>query len=303
MQNGKGKKGFPSTVFRRAGARRGREGDMRIVCSVDIEGASGIVSPKETQEGGVDYDRGRDYLTHDVNAAVEGALEAGATRIVLHDSHGFNQRNLFLEKVHPAAEVIRGLPILFFEQLKPEFDASFLIALHSSYDESKGVLNHLFSSAHFRSVRLNGRPISEGEVTAAIAGHLGIPTVLVTGDDVTCVEMRRVIPEIETVVVKHAISRFAARCLPLSQTGPLIREGAKRAVQKVRKGTIPPYVYPEERELEIELRMPYQAEVIAELTKAKLAGLSTLQYAAADGMEVYRILRLVLYLVSSSLIP
>jgi len=119
---------------------------MKVVCSVDIEGASGIVSPKEILEGGIDFDKGREYLTRDVNAAVQGALEGGAKRVVLHDSHGLHQRNLLFEKIHPSAEVVRGTPILFFEDLRAGFHACFIIAAHSSYDEPKGVLNHLFSS-------------------------------------------------------------------------------------------------------------------------------------------------------------
>jgi D-amino peptidase len=279
------------------------EAAMRVVVSVDIEGATGIVSRKEAFEGEIDYEKGREFLTRDVNAAVEGALEAGAGRIVLHDSHGLDQRNLLFDKVHPAAEVTRGTPILFFESLKPEFDACFLVALHSSYDESKGVLNHLFSSVHFRSVRLNGRPICEGEITAAIAGHYNIPTVLVTGDDVTCAEMKRFIPGIETAVVKYAISRFAATCLPFAKTEPMIREAARRAVLNAKEGKVEPYRYQGTKDLEIELRSPFQAEVIADLTKAKMNGLTTISYSASDALEVYRYLKLVLYLVNSSMIP
>lgn len=276
---------------------------MRVVCSVDIEGASGIVSPKETVEGAPDFDLAREYLTRDVNAAVEGALEAGATRIVLHDSHGLHQRNLLFHKVHPAAEVVRGTPILFFEGLRAEFDACFMIAMHSSYDEPRGVLNHLFSSAHFRGVRLNGRPASEGEITAAIAGHLGIPTVLITGDDVACAEMSRFIPEIETAVVKCAISRYAATCLPFAVTEPLIRTAARRALEKVRQGGIHPYRYTRPQEMEVEFRTPYMAEVIADLTGGRLGSPTTVRYTATDAMDVYRILRLGLYLANSPLIP
>jgi D-amino peptidase len=276
---------------------------MRVVVSVDIEGATGIVSRKEVFEGEIDYEKGREYLTRDVNAAVEGAVEAGAHRIVLHDSHGLDHRNLLFDKVHPAAEITRGTPILFFEALKPEFDACFLVALHSSHDESKGVLNHLFSSIHFRSVRVNGKPICEGEITAAIAGHYNIPTVLVTGDDVTCAEMKRFIPGIETAVVKYAISRLAARCLPFAKTEAIIRDAAKRAILNAKEGNVEPYRYRGTKDLEIELRTPYQAEVISDLTKAKLKGLSTLSYPAPDALEVYRFLKLVLYLANSSMIP
>jgi len=276
---------------------------MNVVFSVDFEGASGIVSPKEITEGGPDFDRGREYLTHDVNAAVAGALEAGATRVVVHDSHGLDQRNLLFDKIHPAAEVVRGTPVLFFEDLREKFDACFLIAAHSSFDEPRGVLNHLFSSMHFRSVRVDGRPICEGEVSAALAGHLGIPTVLVTGDDVACAELRRFIPKIETAVVKKAITRYAAECLPLSRTEPLIREAAKRAVARVSRNEIPPYVYRGEKTVEVELRAPYAAGVIAELTGSTQTGPCTVRQVAADVLEAYRFLRLVLYLVNSKLIP
>lgn len=145
----------------------------------------------------LDFDRGREYLTHDVNAEIVDALEAGARRIVLHDSHALEQRNLLFNKLHPAAEVVRGTPVFFFENLQAEFDACFPIAAHSSFDEPEGVLNHLFSRVHFRSVRIDGRPICEEEISAALAGNFGIPKVLVTGDDVACAEMQRFIPEIE----------------------------------------------------------------------------------------------------------
>lgn len=276
---------------------------MNVVFSVDFEGASGIVSTKEIFESGSEFARGKEYLTHDTNAAVEGALEAGAKRIVVHDSHGLDQRNLLFDKLHPAAEVVRGTPVLFFENLQAEFDACFLIAAHSSYDKPEGVLNHLFSSVHFRSVRIDGRPICEGELSAALAGHLGIPTVLVTGDDVACAELKHFIPEIETAVVKQAISRYAASCLPLSRTEVLIREAAKNALIRVSKNEIPPYRYEGEKVVEIDLRTPYQAAVISELTSAERKAPCTIGYAAANVLEVYRLLRLVLYLVNSSLIP
>jgi D-amino peptidase len=175
--------------------------------------------------------------------------------------------------------------------------------MHSSYDEPQGVLNHLFSSVHHKSIKLNGTPISEGEISAAVAGYFGIPTVLVTGDDVTCAEMKRFIPNIETAVVKYAISRFAARCLPFARTEPMIREAAKRAVLKAKEGQIAPYTYKGPQDLTVELNTPYRAKTIAELTKAEYLQPTTIKYTASDAMEVYRVLRLVLYLSNSSLLP
>jgi len=275
---------------------------MRVVASVDIEGATGIVSKKETREGGIDYNLGKRYLTRDVNAAIEGALEAGATQVVCHDSHGLDCRNILLEDLNPAAEVVRGAPILFFEDLQPEYDACFIVAAHSSYSEERGVLNHLFSSQHFKDIKLNGQPICEAEHTAALAGYCGIPTVLITGDDITCGEMKKYIPDIETAVVKYAISRYAARCLPFSKTGPMIREAAKRALIKAKEGAIRPYTYEGKQDLEIRLNEPYRAKLIAELTEARMPTKDTVAYTARDAMEVYRLLRLVLFLSFSTIL-
>ena len=273
---------------------------MRVVMSVDIEGATGVVSNKETSEGAFDYERARRYLTHDVNAAIEGAVEGGATRIVLHDTHGLNYRSILLEELNPAAEVVRGTPILFFEDLRPEFDACFLVGAHSS-PGTPGVLSHLYTSA-FREVRVNGVPVGEGQVTAAMAGQLGIPTVLVTGDDVVAREMRSVIPDIEVAEVKRAIHRYAAACLPLEKTGPLIRAAAKRAVQKARQ--VQPFTYRGPADVELDLHNPYYDAAIARLVPGVSAkGWATLHYRASDAMDVYRFLTLGLYLVNSPLLP
>ena len=118
-----------------------------------------------------------------------------------------------------------------------------------------------------------------------------------------CEEMKKFIPEIETAVVKYAISRYAARCVPLSKTEPLIREAAKRATMKAREEKILPYKYDGPKEVSVDLKTPYRAKVIAELTNSRLENTKTIIYKAADAMEVYRFLRLVLYLSLSSILP
>jgi D-amino peptidase len=268
--------------------------------SVDIEGATGVVAQKETSEGAYDYERARRYLTRDVNAAIEGALEGGATRIVLHDTHGLNYRNILFEDLHPAAELVKGMPILFFEGLKPEFDACLLIGMHSS-PWTPGVLSHLFSSEFFRGVRVNGQPVGEGHVTAAMAGELGIPTVLVTGDNLTAKEMKASIPDIETVVVKKAIHRYAAECLTFEKTLPMIREGAKRAMHKAKK--VKPFYYKGPAEVELDLHNPYHASVFAKLLPDVRAEKVTVHYTARDSWDIYRFLTLSLYLINSRLFP
>jgi D-amino peptidase len=104
---------------------------MKAVVYVDIEGASGVVRFKETGEGAFDYEQARGHLTHDCNAIIEGALVAGATEIVLHDTHGYGFRNVLLDDLHLAAEAVRGLPVCLFERLRRGHGTYLLVAAHA----------------------------------------------------------------------------------------------------------------------------------------------------------------------------
>jgi D-amino peptidase len=273
---------------------------MKVVISVDIEGASGLVSTKETGEGAFDYQLARRHLTHDCNAVVEGALAAGATQIVLHDTHGYDFRNILLDELHPAAEVVRGLPVFFFEQLQPGYDACFLVAAHAGPHRTQALLSHLYTS-QFQEVRFDGTPVGEGEVTAAMAGSLSIPTTLVTGDDVVCADMKAVIPDIETAVVKTSLSRYAGHCLSLERTCAILKEAAYQALQDVDRRQ--PFVYGGDIEVEVLCDTGHHARLYADMGRAEWDGHKLVYCTASDIWEAYRFLTLGLYLLSSRLVP
>jgi len=273
---------------------------MKVVISVDIEGASGLVSTKETEEGAFDYELARKHLTHDCNAVVEGALKAGATQIVLHDSHGYDFRSILLDELHPAVEVVRGLPVFFFEQLRPGYDACFLVAGHAGPHRTQAILSHLYTS-QFQEVRFNGTPVGEGEVTAAMAGSLGIPTTLVSGDDVVCADVKAVIPYIETAVVKYSLSRYAGRCLPLEKTYAILKEAGYRALQNLDQRK--PFVYEGAIEVGVLCDTGYHARLYADMGRGEWDGYKTVRYTADDIWDAYRFLTLGLYLLSSRLVP
>ncbi|NOZ27059.1 MAG: M55 family metallopeptidase [Chloroflexi bacterium] len=285
---------------------------MRVLISVDMEGASGIATARECgyprnpvgdPEANPDYLIGRRWLTGDVNAAVEGALDAGATSFVLHDSHGLDYRNVVLDELHPAVEVVRGAPIIFFElgDLDDSYDAAFLIAMHARAGR-RALLSHVLSWPLLREVRVNGEPVGESQITAALAGHFGIPTVLITGDDVVCEEMRASTGgQIETVVVKHSLSRYAARCLPLSAARQRIREAASRAVKRV--GEIEPLCYTPPITLEVDLNDRQVAWYISWMPGVQYNGDRTVAYTGDDFLTVYRALMAMFWIATSRLNP
>ena len=100
---------------------------MKIYISADGEGISGMVSTQEIYETGKDYARFRTLMTQDVNAAIAGAFDAGATEVVVNDSH-WSMLNLIFEDVDPRADVIRGFnkDLCMVEQVDG-FDAAFFV--------------------------------------------------------------------------------------------------------------------------------------------------------------------------------
>ncbi|SOD84631.1 M55 family metallopeptidase [Streptomyces sp. Ag109_G2-15] len=203
---------------------------MRIYLSVDMEGITGLVDADDVQPGGRDYERGRSMMAEDVNAAVRGALAAGATDILVNDAHG-PMRNLLPEALHPAARLVRGKPkqMGMLEGLGPEYDAALCVGYHSRAG-ALGVLSHSFMGHEIEDIWLDGRPVGEIGLAHATAAALGVPVVALTGDDAACAEMTAWDASVVTVPVKYAHDRFAARLRPAAEAREAIEEGVARAL-------------------------------------------------------------------------
>ncbi|MFE1884267.1 M55 family metallopeptidase [Streptomyces diastatochromogenes] len=211
---------------------------MRIYLSVDMEGITGLVDADDVQPGGRDYERGRSMMAEDVNAAVRGALAAGATDILVNDAHG-PMRNLLPEALHPAARLVRGKPkqMGMLEGLGPEYDAALCVGYHSRAG-ALGVLSHSFMGHEIEDIWLDGRPVGEIGLAHATAAALGVPVVALTGDDAACAEMTAWDASVVTVPVKYAHDRFAARLRPAAEAREAIEEGVARAL--TQRPALPP---------------------------------------------------------------
>ncbi|MET7286294.1 M55 family metallopeptidase [Streptomyces sp. NPDC005573] len=203
---------------------------MRIFLSVDMEGVTGLVDAEDVQPGGRDYERGRSMMAEDVNAAVRGALAAGATEVLVNDAHG-PMRNLIPEDLHPAARLVRGRPkpMGMLDGLTGDHDAALCVGYHSRAGVL-GVLSHSFMGHEIEDIWLDGRPVGEIGLAHATAAALGVPLVALTGDDAACAEMTDWDPAVVTVPVKYARDRFAARLRPVGEAREAIEEGVRRAL-------------------------------------------------------------------------
>lgn len=221
---------------------------MKIFMYIDLEGATGIVSIKhQANPDAQGYQEARRFLMSDVNSAISGAVEAGADEILLYDMHHYGL-NVILEDLHPKASVIMGKPQGLF--LDRTFAGVLFIGFHSMAGTEGGMLTHTYTSG-IESINLNGRPAGEIEMEAALAGEVGVPVIMVSGDSRAIEQAEESLGNIEFAVVKYAASEDGALCLPPAVTSKLISKRAKKAVK--RRGKIKPFVI----EPPVELRIKY----------------------------------------------
>lgn len=212
---------------------------MKFYVSVDIEGITGVVHGDMMMAGQPEYTRGRKLMMGDANAAIAGLVAAGAETIIVGDGHG-PMRNLMIEDLHPAAELVSGSgdakPYCQLEAAdSEEFDAAVFIGYHAMARTPLAIHPHTIAGAAVSELRINGRPHGETGLNAAVLASLGIPTIMVTGDQTTTAEACTFLgDQVETVTVKRARGRNAAICRPPAATLPEIEAAAKRAAAKVK---------------------------------------------------------------------
>jgi D-amino peptidase len=211
----------------------------KVYLSTDIEGTAGIVDWGQVLGPGQEYEVGRRLLLAEINSAIDGAAEAGATAFLVNDAHAA-MANLPPAAIHGEASYLSGRykPLYMMEGLDATFDAVFMVAYHGSIGAERAILSHTYNPAAVWETRLNGVAVGESALNALVALHHRVPVVLITGDDATIEEAHPLLPEVEAVAVKRSITRFAAESLHPDRACELIRAGATRAL--ARASAVPP---------------------------------------------------------------
>jgi D-amino peptidase len=266
---------------------------MNVYISVDIEGITGVVHGDMMMPGQPEYDRGRRLMIGDANAAIEGAVRAGADRIVVADGHG-PMRNLKIEDLHPAALLVTGTADARDHcQLEAAdsgpFDAALFVGYHAMAKTARAIHPHTIAGAAVYELRIDGVAHGETGLNAYILGSLGIPTVLVTGDATTCAEARGMLGEaIETVAVKESSGRNAALCRPPAATGPEITAAAERALGRI--ASVPLYAPGGPGEIELDFLTMAQCLRASRIAGIEQVGPMTVRVHSDSPWEKYRVL-------------
>jgi D-amino peptidase len=260
---------------------------LKVFISADMEGVAGTVTGDQLGPGGFEYERFRRIMTGEVRAAIDGARDAGATEILVADSHG-NGENLLIEDLPADITVVRSWPrpLMMMQGIDSTFHAAVFIGYHAGVANPLGVRAHTISSARLQDVRLNGRAVSEGAINAAIAAHYGVPVVAVSGDDAAVAEVRAAVGDLEGAVVKWGYSFHAARTLVPEAAARLIREKVAAGVR--RRAAFRPAPLRGPIQLEVRFRFYRPAEMLAYLPIVERTDAHTIRYVAPDVIAVSR---------------
>ncbi len=267
------------------GTARGQsDGGLKVFISVDMEGVTGVVNVDDVRRTGKDYDYFRQTMTREANAAIEGALAAGATEIIVRDSHG-SALNLLPEMLHRSAKLIRDWsdgPMSMMEGIDASYDAAIYVGYHAKAGTPNGVLDHT-SSGDVTDISVNGISMPETGYNALLAGYYDVPVVFVAGDKAVCDQARALLGTVETVAVKEGIGAAAINLHP-EVAREQIRAGVEKALRNL--DDYQPYKLPAPYTMVLTLKTEQSIYNGALYPGAKRTGDWELTYVAQDVLEL-----------------
>ncbi len=270
---------------------------MKIYISADMEGVGGIVHSDQTDSSHPEYQRGRKLMTAEVNAAVEGALQGGATELLVNDSHG-GMRNILIEELHPDAILLSGATKQFsmMAGIDRTYDAVFFTGYHARAATSFANLDHTWNGPTIlQNAWLNNVEVGETGLNAALAGYFGVAVALVTGDQTTCAQAKELLgADLETVAVKEALGRAAAKNLHPTKAHALIRDAAARALASRKKRA--PFTFKSPITLRLALARSSQADRCLLMPNVKLVAPRVVEFTHEDYAVLYNAFRALMVL-------
>jgi len=254
-----------------------------------MEGTAGVCSWEQVdaRKYTPDYFIYRKYMTAEVCAAIAGARQAGATGITVNDSHG-PMRNIILDEVPEDVRIVFGnrKPFSMVQQVDAAFGGVFFTGYHGAIGEANATLCHTYTPSVIYDVRINGVRCSEATLNAALAGHFGVPVLLVTGDRVTVESAKAQMPWITGVIVKESIGNYAVDSISPQAAQDAIRAGAVQAVKNAAKAK--PFVFDATVTMEIDMTRIEQADYVALIPGFERSGPRQVRFKHNDYPTVFR---------------
>lgn len=262
---------------------------LKVFISVDMEGVSGLINWDETSQGGPDYPLFRRLMTEEANAAISGALDAGATEIVVRDAHD-SARNILPDLLRPEAKLIRewNSALSMMEGIDRSYDAVVFVGNHARAGTPNAVLKHTMSLSLYDLI-LNGVRLPEAAWNAAIAGYFDVPVIFLSGDKAICQQIQEIIGPIETAAVKEGLGPAAVMIHP-AKAQEMIRKGVAAGLRNLKAAK--PYKPAAPYKLEIVFADENLARRASLIPGADRTGERSVAFTSSDFMDIVKYFRL-----------
>ncbi|MFJ5771846.1 M55 family metallopeptidase [Psychrobacillus sp. NPDC093180] len=260
---------------------------MKIFISADMEGISGVATNQQLKTPS-EYQRFRKMMTADVNAAIEGAVNGGATEIVVADGHG-NMSNILIEDLDTRARLVSGNNRVMcqLEGLDDSFNGILFVGHHGREGGSDvAVISHTLAGICVNEMKINGHVVGETEMNTYVAGAFGVPPLFISGDDAYVNEVLETLPYVESAITKRAVDRFAAELIHPEIARKLIRQKAEEAVRKAASQK--PVTLSGPITFEIEFKGSQQAKMTTTIPSVELIGPKKIRFTSDDIITAYK---------------
>lgn len=267
----------------------GAQEGLKVYISADMEGVVGVVTGDHLGPGGFEYQKAREWLTEEVNTAIRAAKAAGATDIVVSDSHG-NGENILLDRLPTDVRLVRSWPrpLMMMQGIDESFDAVLFIGYHASTTNPRGVRAHTMSSGTLTAIKLNGVAVPEAVINAAIAGHFGVPVVMISGDNVIIEEATGLLGDLEGAVLKEAYGFHSAITVHPEVAYQIIHEKVTAALNRL--DDFEPYRLEGPIRVEVSFKNYLPAELLSYLSIVDRVDSHSIGFTGEDMVEVSKFL-------------
>ena len=257
---------------------------MKVFISADMEGVAGVVDWEQCRPGGAGYEVGCRLLLGEVNAAIDGALAAGATAVTVTDAHGL-MANLAPDGLAGGASYRSGRsePDYMMAGLDSSYDVILFVGYHGSMP-APSVLSHTYNPRAVSDARIGGTRAGESGINALAATGHGVPVAVITGDQYVGPEAEPFCPGIEAVVVKRSLGRESAESDHPETARERIRAGVTAALARRSEQSPPPV----RGDLEVDLLTTDMAALAARVRGVERTAERTVTIATGDPLEAYR---------------
>lgn len=259
---------------------------MKIYISVDLEGINGVVHPDQVLPEYGGYARTQQWLIKELNSCINGLFRAGADEVLVNDSHHVS-RNILADRLDERVELMSGdaRRLSMMEGLDDSFDAVVLLGYHAKAGTPMAIMDHSYYPLLVSDLRIDGESFGEIGLSTLYAAERGVPVIMLSGDSAASMEIKELVPDCHTAVVKQATGRFGARCLPFAKSNALIESTAFEALNALKTAKV--YSVRMPAVLEMEFFSPNMADGAAMIPGTKRVDGRTVLVECKDMEELF----------------